>query len=293
MNQILVVDDDPNIIDSVRVILKKTGYEILSALNSYDALEIVETEKPDLILLDLAMPGKSGLEVCKYLKSQPSYKNVPIIIFTTSDKDVDKKLISRAGADAYFRKPITEELLAEVNSWLTKAKSSKFSKLLGVEHDNLAGKKMLLEFDPRTDFEKAIQDFVIECSFHSEFVYVVTSRGSTLRQALGGDKVTFIDLNPSNLTIFPPILNEHPQGPLNIIFDNLTTLTIAGGPTSVGNTYKFAQNALQVLADRRVTAIFLLNPFAHEPRDLAALRGIFPNQLVYDERGLTVQRYAS
>jgi two-component system alkaline phosphatase synthesis response regulator PhoP len=144
MNQILVVDDDPNVIHSVRLILKKTGYEILSALNSYDALEIVETIKPDLMLLDLAMPGKSGLELCKILKSQPGYKNVPVIIFTASDRDVDKKLINRAGADAYFMKPITEQLLAEVNIWLKKAKSSKFSKLLGMGHENLTGRKMLL-----------------------------------------------------------------------------------------------------------------------------------------------------
>jgi CheY-like chemotaxis protein len=289
MYKILVVDDDPDIVNSVRVILKKTGYSILSAFNGYDALETVETEKPDLILLDLAMPGKSGLEVCRILKSQPSYMNIPVIMLTTSDREVDKKLKSWAVADGYVKKPLTGDLLAEVNSWLEKAKSSKFSKLLGMGHENLTGKKILLEFDPRTDFEKAIEDFVIECSFHGEVVFVVTTKGSTLRQALGANRVTFIDLNPASLTMFPPILNEYPQGPVNIVFDNLTTLVTLG--ESAYDTLKFAQNALQVLSDRRVTAIFLLNPFAHEPRGVASLRGIFMNQLVYDERGLTVQKF--
>ncbi len=291
MYKILVVDDDPDIIDSARVILDETGYSILSALNGYDALEIVGREKPDLILLDVAMPGKSGLEVCEILKPQPRYKNIPIIMLTTSDREDDRKLKSWAVPDAYLRKPLTGDLLVEVNSWLEKAKSSKFSVLLAMGHDNLTGKKMLLEFDPRTDYEEAIEDFVTECSFHGEVVFVVTSRGSTLRQALGANKVTFIDLNPANLTIFPPILKEYPQGPVNIVFDNLTTLIIAG--ESAYNTYKFVQTALQVLADRRVTAIFLLNPFAHKPRDVASLRGIFTNQLVYDERGLTVQRFTN
>jgi len=291
MYKILVVDDDPDIINSARVILQKTRYSILSALNGYDALEIVKTEKPDLVILDLAMPGKSGLEICKILKSLPSYKNIPVIMLTTSEREVDKKLKSWAMADAYFMKPITGDLLAEVNSWLEKVKASKFSRLVGMRHENLTGRKILLEFDPRTNFEKAIEDFVIECSFHGEVIFVVTSKGSTLRQALGAYKVTFIDLNPANLTIFQPILNECPQGPVNIIFDNLTTLAILG--ESAHNIFKFAHNALQLLAERRVTAIFLLNPFAQEPRDVASLRGIFTNQLVYDEGGLTVQRFIS
>ena len=289
MNKILVVNDRPDIIDSIRVILDRPGYFILSAPTSYDALKIIETEKPDIILLDL--PGKTGLEVCKILKSQPGYKNIPIIIFTASDEEFDRKLASWAGADACFKKPVTGDLLAEVDSCLEKAKSSKFSKLLGMEHNNLTGRKILLEFDPRSDFEKGIEDFVIECSFHGEVVFVVTSKGSTLRQTLGADKVTFIDLNPANLTIFPPLLNEHPHGPVSIVFDNLTTLAILG--ESAYNTFKFAQNALQVLADRRVTAIFLLNLLAHQPRSVASLRGIFANQLVYDERGLSIQRFAN
>lgn len=293
MHGILVVDDDPDVVNSVRIMLEKAGCSVLSALNGDDALKNVETESPDLILLDLAMPGKSGLEVCKILKSQPRSKNIPVIMFTTLDRDVDKKLTSWAGAEAYFNKPpTTGDLLAEVNSWLEKAKSWKFSKQLGMEHDNLTGKKILLEFDPQTDFEKAIEDFVIEGNFHGEVTLVVTSRGSTLRQTLeGNNAVTFIDLNPANPMIFPPILNEYPQGRLNLVFDSLTTLAILGESAIYKTTFKFAQNALQVLADRRVTAIFLLNPSAHEPRELSSVRGIFMNQLIYDERGLTVKRF--
>ena len=294
MNEILVVDDDPDIVKSVRIILERTGYPILSALNGDDALKAVERERPVLILLDLSMPGKSGLEVCRILKSQPRSKNIPVIMFTISDREVDKKLTDWAGADAHFNKPFTAgDLLAEVNSWLEKGKSWRFSKRFGMDHDNLAGKKILLEVDPRTDFEKAIEDFVFECNFHGEVTFIVTSKGSALRQALeGNNAVKFIDLNLANLTIFPPILNESPRGRLNIVFDSLTTLSILS-ESAYKTTFKFAQNALQVLADRRVTAIFLLNPSAHEPRDVASVRELFTNQLVYDERGLTAQRFTN
>jgi CheY-like chemotaxis protein len=294
MNEILVVDDDPDIVKSVRIILERTGYPILSALNGDDALKFVEREKPVLILLDLAMPGKSGVEVCRILKSQPRSKNIPVIMFVTSDRDIDKKLTDWAGADAYFNKPVTAgDLLAAVTSWLEKGKSWRFSKRFGMDHNNLTGKKILLEVDPRTDFEKAIEDFVFECNFHGEVTFIVTSKGSALRQAFeGNNAVKFIDLNMANLTIFPPILNESPRGRLSIVFDSLTTLANLSEPASK-TTFKFAQNALQVLADRRVTAIFLLNPSAHEPRDVASLRELFTNQLVYDERGLTAQRFAS
>ena len=294
MNEILVVDNDPDIVKSVRIILEKRGYPILSALNGDDALKVVETEKPVLILLDLAMPGKSGLEVCRILKSQPRSKNIPVIMFITPDRDIDKKLTDWAGADAYFNKPVTAgDLLAEVTSWLEKGKSWRFSKRFGMDHDDLAGKKILLEVDPRTDFEKAIEDFVFECNFHGEVTFIVTSKGSALRQALeGNNAVKFIDLNLANLTIFPPILNESPRGRLSIVFDSLTTLAILS-ESAFKTTFKFAQNALQVLADRRITAIFLLNPSAHKPRDVASLRELFTNQLVYDERGLTAQRFAN
>ena len=294
MNEILVVDDDPDVVKSVRLILEKTGYPILSALNGDDALKAVEAERPDLIMLDLVMPGKSGLEVCRILKSQPRSKNIPIIMFTTSDRDVGEKLTNWAGADAHFNKPVTSgDLLAEVNSWLEKGKSWRFSKRFGMEHDDLTGKKILLEVDPRTDFDKAIEDFVFECNFHGEVTVIVTTKGSALRQALeGNNAVKFIDMNLANLTIFPPILNEYPRGRLNIVFDSLTTLSILS-ESAYKTTFKFAQNALQVLADRRVTAIFLLNPSAHEPRDVASLRELFTNQLVYDERGLTAQRFAN
>jgi len=294
MNEILVVDDDPDVVKSVRLILEKTGYPILSALNGDDALKVVEAERPVLIMLDLVMPGKSGLEVCRILKSQPRSKNIPVIMFTRSDRDVDEKLTNWAGADAHFNKPVTSgDLLAEVNSWVEKGKSWRFSKRFGMEHDDLTGKKILLEVDPRTDFDKAIEDFVFECNFHGEVTVIVTTKGSALRQALeGNNAVKFIDMNLANLTIFPPILNEYPRGRLNIVFDSLTTLSILS-ESAYKTTFKFAQNALQVLADRRVTTVFLLNPSAHEPRDVASLRELFSNQLVYDERGLTAQRFSN
>ncbi len=113
MDRIMVVDDEPDIVNLVSKILQKAGYWVSSASTGDQALEAIETEAPDLILLDLVMPGKSGLEVCKILKSQPKTKDIPVIMFTALGRDVDRNLSSWAGADAHITKPFERTGIAE------------------------------------------------------------------------------------------------------------------------------------------------------------------------------------
>ena len=292
MDRILVVDDEPDIVNLTRIILEKEGYWVSSATNGEDGLQVLEKEEPDLVLLDLVMPGKSGLEVCKIIKTQPRTKNIPVIMFTALGRDVDRKLSSWAGADSHFTKPFAkDQLLSEVKKWLKEARFTKFSSLLGIEHGKLRGKKILLEIDPRSDYEKAVVDFVTECVSHEEALVVVTQKGSAVRQCLpDNENVELVDLDPR--IKFSPFLNEHPDGPMNIVFDSLTDLVlmVEDGEASQSWVYKFTQNSLQVLADSRITGLFLLNPAAHDPQSVASIRGIFNDQIAYDTQGVTVTR---
>lgn len=121
--KILVVDDESNIRNLAKMILEGEGYHVLTASDGDEALQKAESEMPDLIFLDLRMPGKNGSEVCKILKSQAKTKSIPVIIFTASSYDFDKT-VAEAGADGYFRKPfLTEPLIAETKKRLEQAKA--------------------------------------------------------------------------------------------------------------------------------------------------------------------------
>jgi DNA-binding response OmpR family regulator len=290
MDRILVVDDEPDIVNLVRMILEKGGYWVSVASSGDAALEVIGTEIPDLVLLDLVMPGKSGLEVCKIIKSHPRNKNIPVVMFTALDRDVDRNLSKWAGADAHFVKPFTKsELLMEVERCLRDSKSSKFSRQLGIDHSQLRGKKVLFEFDPQSDYETVISDLAEECAFHDETLMIVTQTGNPIQRAIeSSNNVLLLDLDPT--TRFSAVLNQHPDGPLNLVFDSITGLALLekSEEDTYNATYRFAQNSLHILDQPRITALFLLNPAAHDSRDVASLRGIFSNQLVYNDQGLAV-----
>ena len=294
MDKLLVVDDESDIISLLKLVLEAEGYQVVPALSGDEALSLAEIEAPDLVLLDLMMPGKSGLETCRQLKNQPRTRNIPVIVFSALGRDIDKKLTAEAGASAHLTKPFHNVgLLTEIRRCLGEAKGWKFSKQLGIEHSKLAGKKILLEFEPRTDYERAVRDFALECGFLGESVIVMTPKGSGIRQALDGDQgIKFVELERAPEML--PILKENSDGPVSIVIDSLTDLEL--NQNVDGNAYKgmykFVQSAIETLDEPRITAVFLLNPSAHDPRDIASVRGVFGNQLVFDKRGVTVARFA-
>jgi len=293
MDKLLVVDDEPDITNLLKLILEAEGYQVLTALSGDEALNLAEIEAPDVVLLDLMMPGKSGLETCRYLKNQPRTRNIPVIVFSALGREVDKKLTADAGANAHLTKPFNNAgLLTEVKRCLGEGRGRKFSKQLGIEHSKLTGRKILLEFEPRTDYERVVRDFALECAFLLEEVIIMTQKGSSIRRALDGDQgVRFIDLERAPELL--PVLKENSEGPLSIVVDSLTDLALSensdGG--AYKGMYKFVQHALDVLDNPRFTAVFLLNPSAHDTKDIASVRGVFNNQLVYDKGGITVARF--
>ncbi len=294
MDKLLVVDDEPDIISLLKLILETEGYQVMPALSGDEALRLAENEAPDLVLLDLMMPGKSGLETCRYLKNQPRTRNIPVIIFSALGREVDKKLTAEAGANAHLMKPFNNAgLLTEVKRCLAEGRGRKFSRELEIEHCKLTGRKILLEFEPRTDYERVVRDFALECAFLGESVTIMTQKGSSVRQALEVDQgVRFIDLERA--AEFLPVLKENSLGALSVVVDSLTYFALNGNSDggSQRDMYKFVRSALEILDDPRFTALFLLNSSAHDAKDVASVRGLFNNQLVYEKRGIKVARLA-
>lgn len=293
MDKILVVDDEPDIISLLKLVLEAEGYGVVPALSGDEALGLATIEAPDLVLLDLMMPGISGLETCRQLKNQPRTKNTPVIIFSALGREVDRKLTAEAGASAHITKPFNNiGLITEVKRCLNESKGWKFSRQLGIEHNKLLGRKILLEIEPRMDYERFVRNFALECAFLGEPVIIVTQKGSSIRQALEGDQgIKFIDLERAPELL--PILKENSEGPLSMVVDSLTDLALNDNSTdgAYKGMYKFVQSALVTLGETRITALFLLNPSAHDQKDIAGVRGVFSNQLTYDKRGVTVARF--
>jgi DNA-binding response OmpR family regulator len=102
---ILVADDDPQILTMLGIRLAKRGYEVMEAADGQEALEKARQRRPDLVLLDVMMPGKNGWEVAKELRSDDSLKNVGIVMLTAIGERVNEMTSPLYGADAYVDKP--------------------------------------------------------------------------------------------------------------------------------------------------------------------------------------------
>jgi len=114
---ILIVDDDRNIVDLVRAYLEKDNYRVLTAYNGLRALELARQRRPDLIILDLMLPGMDGLDICRVLRAEGH--NMPIIMLTAKTTEMDKLVGLDLGADDYVTKPFSpRELVARIRAAL-------------------------------------------------------------------------------------------------------------------------------------------------------------------------------
>jgi DNA-binding response OmpR family regulator len=114
--RILIIDDEPMIVESVSYNLRQEGYDVISANHGEVGLKLADTEKIDLILLDLMLPGLSGLEICRSIRQR---SEVPIIILTAKEGEIDRVLGLELGADDYVTKPFSiRELIARVRAVL-------------------------------------------------------------------------------------------------------------------------------------------------------------------------------
>lgn len=117
--KILVTEDSPTILEILKSVLAEEGYEVIAAADGQQALDLARTEKPDLIILDLMLPKIDGYKVCRMLKFDERFKNIPIIMLTARAKESDEQLGREVGADAYIKKPFQPEVVVdEIKKWL-------------------------------------------------------------------------------------------------------------------------------------------------------------------------------
>jgi DNA-binding response OmpR family regulator len=116
MNTVLIVDDDRDIVNALEIYLRPEGYTLLKAYTGLEAMEILEKEHVDLVLLDIMMPGMDGMTVVSKLRT---FSNIPVILLTAKSEDTDKVLGLNIGADDYVTKPFNPaEVIARVRSQL-------------------------------------------------------------------------------------------------------------------------------------------------------------------------------
>jgi two-component system phosphate regulon response regulator PhoB len=122
---VLVVDDEKDLLDLIAYNLQRNGYHVLTATSGDKALELASSQKPDLILLDLMLPGMSGTEVARKLKADPETAGIPIIMLTAKSEETDVVVGLTLGADDYVTKPFSMKiLLARLNTVLRRSESA-------------------------------------------------------------------------------------------------------------------------------------------------------------------------
>jgi DNA-binding response OmpR family regulator len=117
--KVLIAEDEPNIVASLEFLLRQSNYEVCVARDGEEALRLVASFAPQLVLLDVMMPGKSGFEVCRHIRGNPAWRNVKVMMLSAKGRDSDIDQGLALGADAYVTKPFsTKALLATVRELL-------------------------------------------------------------------------------------------------------------------------------------------------------------------------------
>ena len=123
MYKILIADDEPAIRFLIRATLEDQGYALLEATDGLEAYDLVSSESPDLIVLDVMMPGMSGYELCSRLKADPKRRDILILMLTARVQEKEREKAESAGVDYYLPKPFSPMDLAKIIEFLLKSRS--------------------------------------------------------------------------------------------------------------------------------------------------------------------------
>jgi CheY-like chemotaxis protein len=122
MKRILVVEDEPLILDLITILLERAGHEVMRSATAEEALSLAGSRPPDLVLMDIALPGIDGLAATRILKSSPATRGVPVVALTAQAMRADAEEATRAGCDGFIAKPIsTRGFLEQVEEHLRRA----------------------------------------------------------------------------------------------------------------------------------------------------------------------------
>ena len=109
MTKILIVEDTPSEMQLMTLYLRDNGYQVVSANNAIDGLELVAKEKPDVVITDVVMEGMNGFEFCRTLKKNPETEGIPVIACTSRSQDLDKLWGKKQGVNVYVTKPYSQD----------------------------------------------------------------------------------------------------------------------------------------------------------------------------------------
>jgi two-component system, OmpR family, alkaline phosphatase synthesis response regulator PhoP len=146
VKKILIADDEPDILEIIQYNLQAEGFEVTTAKNGNEAIEKAKRVLPDLIILDIMMPGKTGMEVCNILRQQPVFKNTLIIFLTAlSDESTEVKGLE-SGADDYLTKPISPKVLVSKVNALFRRFTGDTNKIVKVGDLEIDREKYMINF---------------------------------------------------------------------------------------------------------------------------------------------------
>jgi len=149
--KVFLVEDEQSIITLVEYNLKKEGFKVLISSDGEDALKEIKNQEPDLVLLDWMLPNLSGIDICKSLRKDKKFQDLPIIMLTAKGQEEDKVSALNAGADDYITKPFGHsELVARINALLRRRKPR-------VAEDKIIYEDLIIDRIQRKVFRKEIQ----------------------------------------------------------------------------------------------------------------------------------------
>lgn len=161
--KILIVDDEPDILEFLQYNLKKEGYLVVTANDGRQAIGVAEREKPDLIILDIMMPELDGVETCRILRSRKEFMNTPVAFLTARDEDFSQIAALDVGGDDYITKPIKPRvLISRINALLRRASRLLDDDREAIEvHDLVIDKQKVLVFKGEQSIELPRKEFEI------------------------------------------------------------------------------------------------------------------------------------
>jgi DNA-binding response OmpR family regulator len=202
MAKILLIEDDTGIITPLSLYIEQSGYSIVTCENGNDAMELFAQEKPTLVVLDINLPGKNGIEICKEIRTS---SETPIIILSARESEDDKVMLLELGADDYVSKPFSpRELMARIATIIKRMenrKKSKSSKIISMGNLLIDSKNFTVETTENLPIRLTKTEFAI-LEYFAKNTDSVIKRESLMKDIIGYDNYLYdrtIDTHVKNL----------------------------------------------------------------------------------------------
>ena len=221
--KILVVEDDPTLLDTLEYNLTRQQYQVYTAIDGVAALQVARQEQPDLVVLDLMLPGLDGLEVCRILRQEMT---IPILMLTARSDEIDKVVGLEVGADDYMTKPFSmRELLARVKAQLRRAS---FAQQSAPDAATVTGSEQLVFGDLSIDMGRREatlkgESLRLKPREYDLLLFLARNRNMALTRDLILERVWGWDYDGGTRTVDVHVrwlrekIEEHPANPTRII----------------------------------------------------------------------------